>query len=113
MEVTPHITSDNQVFLALSVSNNRPDFSNLVQGQPAIQVKEATTEVLIANGDTTVIGGVFSSETAFSQDKVPGLHKIPLLGYLFKNASDTLSRNELLVFITPHIITRSAEPKSR
>lgn len=113
MEVTPHITSDDQVFLALRVANNRPDFSNLVQGQPAIQVKEANTEVLIANGDTTVIGGVFSSETAFSQDKVPGLHKIPLLGYLFKNASDTLSRNELLVFITPHIITRAAEPKSR
>ena len=113
MEVTPHITSDDQVFLALKVSNNRPDFSQLVQGQPAIQVKEANTEVLIANGDTTVIGGVFSSETAFSQDKVPGLHKIPLLGYLFKNSSDNLSRNELLVFITPHIITRAAEPKSR
>ena len=64
MEVTPHITSDNQVFLALKVSNNRPDFSNLVQGQPAIQVKEAQTEVLIADGDTTVIGGVFSSAIA-------------------------------------------------
>ena len=98
MEVTPHITSDDQVFLALKVSNNRPDFSQLVQGQPAIQIKEAKTSVLVADGDTTVIGGVFSSETSFSQDRVPGFSRIPLLGYLFKNSSDSLSRNELLVF---------------
>ncbi|MEC7986560.1 MAG: type IV pilus secretin PilQ, partial [Myxococcota bacterium] len=76
LEVTPHITSDDQIFLALKVSNNRPDFSQLVQGQPAIQIKEAQTEVLIADGDTTVIGGVFASENSMSQDKVPGLHKI-------------------------------------
>jgi type IV pilus assembly protein PilQ len=111
MSVTPHITSDKQIFLSLQVSNNRPDFSNLVQGQPAIQVKEAKTSVLVADGDTTVIGGVFASETAFSQDRVPGFSKIPLLGYLFKNSSDTLTRNELLVFITPHIVTRTSAKK--
>ena len=75
-------------------------------GQPAIQVKEAQTEVLIADGDTIVLGGVFAGENSFSQDKVSGLHQIPLLGYLFKNSSDQLSRNELLVFITPYLVTR-------
>jgi type IV pilus assembly protein PilQ len=86
------------------VTNNRADFSQLVQGQPAIQIKEVTTEVLVANGDTTVLGGVFSTEESFSQGRVPGLHKIPLLGYLFKNSNENTTRNELLVFITPHIV---------
>jgi type IV pilus assembly protein PilQ len=112
MSVTPHITNDSQIFLALDVTNNRADFSKLVQGQPAIQIKEASTSVLVADGDTTVIGGVFSSETAFSQSRVPGFHRIPLLGYMFKNASDEISRNELLVFVTPHVVTRAAVSSS-
>jgi type IV pilus assembly protein PilQ len=107
MQVTPHITSDNQVFLDLYISNNSPDFSNLVQGQPAIRIKEAQTNVLVSNGDTTVIGGVFSTEDTYSQDRVPGFYKIPVLGRLFRNYSDTTTRNELMVFITPHVVTRT------
>jgi type IV pilus assembly protein PilQ len=106
LEVTPHITSDDKVFLAITVTNNRADFSQLVQGNPAIQIKEAQTELLVEDGDTTVMGGVFSTEQSFSQDTVPGLSKIPLLGYLFKNSAEATTRNELLVFITPHIVTR-------
>jgi type IV pilus assembly protein PilQ len=108
MSVTPHITSKDQISLSISISNNRPDFANLVQGQPAIQIKEAKTSILVADGDTTVIGGVFASESAKSRDLVPGLSKIPLLGYLFQNYSNTVTRNEMLVFITPHIVTREA-----
>jgi type IV pilus assembly protein PilQ len=108
MNVTPHITSDDQIFLDIQVTNNRPDFSQLVQGQPAIQIKEAQTKVLVSNGDTTVIGGVFSTETSFSQDRVPGLYKVPIVGMLFKNSADQLTRNEMMVFITPHIVTRTA-----
>lgn len=104
LEVTPHITSDNKIFMAVSVTNNRADFSNQVQGQPQIQIKEAVTEVLVADGDTTVIGGVFSTEESESQSRVPGFSKIPLLGYLFRNSSRNMTRNELLVFITPHIV---------
>ena len=107
MFVTPHITSDNQVFLDLNISNNRPDFSNLVQGQPAIQIKEAQTNVLVSNGDTTVIGGVFSTSTSYSQDRVPGFHRIPVLGKLFQNSADSVTRDEMMVFITPHIVTRT------
>jgi type IV pilus assembly protein PilQ len=106
LEVTPHITTDNKVFMNVKVTNNRADFSQLVQGQPAIQTKEVTTELLVADGDTTVMGGVFSTEHSYSQDRVPGFSKIPLIGYLFKNSAESLTRNELLVFLTPHIVTR-------
>ena len=106
LDVTPHITSDSKVFLTIEVRNDRADFSTLVMGQPAIAVKRASTELLVDDGDTTVMGGVFSSEQSFSQDRVPGLSKIPLLGYLFKNSAEMAVRNELLVFITPHIVTR-------
>ena len=107
LQVTPHITSDDKVFLDVSITNNRADFSQLIQGNPAIQIKEVATQVLVADGDTTVLGGVFALEESFSQGRVPGLHKIPLLGYLFKNSNESRTRNELLVFITPHIISRS------
>lgn len=106
LAVTPHVTSDNKIFMKVEVTNNRADFAQQVQGQPAIIIKEASTEVLVANGDTTVIGGVFSTEESKSNTRVPGFSKIPLLGYLFRNSSVTDSRNELLVFITPHIVTR-------
>lgn len=113
MFVTPHITSDNQVFLDLNITNNRPDFSNLVQGQPAIQIKEAQTNVLVSNGDTTVIGGVFSTGSTFSQDSVPGFHKIPVLGALFKNSAESITRDEMMVFITPHIVTRTVSSNAQ
>jgi len=105
LEVTPHITSDGTIFMDLAMENNRADFSNVVQGQPSIQIKEAKTQLLVADGDTTVIGGVFSTEEGVSQDRIPLLGRIPVLGALFRNSSRTLTRNEMLVFVTPHIIT--------
>jgi type IV pilus assembly protein PilQ len=107
LTVTPHITSDDRVFLDIKLENNRADFSNTIQGQPAISVKEATTSLLVKNGDTTVIGGVFSTENTWQQSRIPFLSKIPLLGYLFKNSGEGTSRNELLVFITPRIVSRA------
>jgi type IV pilus assembly protein PilQ len=113
LSVTPHITTDDKVFLNVNVTNNRADFSQLVQGQPAIQTKEIRTELLVADGDTTVMGGVFSTEHSYSHDAVPGFSKIPLIGYLFKNSAEALSRNELLVFLTPHIVTRPQQGTGR
>ena len=112
LEVTPHITSDDKVFLNIKIANNRPDFSQLVEGRPAISIKEAETQLLVADGDTTVIGGVFSTEESYAQDRVPGFSKIPLLGHLFKNSTTGVSRNEMLVFITPHIVTRAMSNES-
>jgi type IV pilus assembly protein PilQ len=113
LTVTPHITQDNKIFRRMKIENNRADFSRLVQGQPAIQIKEIETELLVADGDTTVMGGVFSTEQTYSQNRTPGFSKLPLLGYLFKNATDNMSRNELLVFVTPHIVTRPQSSSSR
>ncbi|MCB9792616.1 MAG: type IV pilus secretin PilQ [Alphaproteobacteria bacterium] len=107
LEVTPHITSDNKVFMTISVSNNRPDFSQQAQGQPAIQIKEAETQLLVADGDTMVIGGVFATEETETIRRIPLFSKIPLLGYLFRNKQVNRSRNEMLVFVTPSIVTRS------
>jgi type IV pilus assembly protein PilQ len=106
LEVTPHITSDDKIFMKINIQNNRPDFSQTVQGQPAIQIKEASTELLVGNGDTTVIGGVFSTEEAESVNRVPMFGKIPLLGWLFQSKSRNVSRNEMLVFVTPRIATQ-------
>lgn len=111
LTVTPHITSDNRIFLDIEVKNDRPDFSQQVQGQPSIQIKEAKTALLVSNGETTVIGGVYSTERSFSQSRIPFLSKIPILGYLFKNSGNKLSRNELLVFITPRILTQPVAAK--
>ena len=97
--------------MQLQISNNRADFANQVQGTPSIIIKEAQTEVLVADGDTTVIGGVFSSEKADSKAMVPYLHKIPIIGLAFQNKQELLTRDELIVFITPHIVTRSVPTK--
>jgi len=107
LTVTPHITTDNKVKLEVAVKNDRADFSVLVQGQPAISVKQVQTELLVQSGDTTVIGGVFATDESMSKSLVPGLSRIPLLGFLFKNSTMNRKRNELLIFITPRIVTRS------
>lgn len=104
LTVTPHITQDNRVFLKVEVSNNRPDFAQQVNGNPAIEVKEATTEVMVKDGDTTVLGGVYTLNETKSVTGLPGLQKIPFLGWLFKNKLETSERKELLVFITPHVV---------
>ncbi len=106
LTVTPHITTNNKVKLAVAVKNDRADFSVLVQGQPAIAIKQVETELMVQDGDTTVIGGVFATEESGNKKMVPGFSKIPLLGFLFKNSTRNVSRNELLVFITPRIVTR-------
>lgn len=103
-KVTPHVTSDGKVFLDVAIKNNRPDQSQAVNGRPAIAIKELETEVLVDDGDTAVLGGVYSSEESFNQQRVPGLGSIPLLGYLFKNSSRSETTNELLVFITPRVV---------
>jgi type IV pilus assembly protein PilQ len=105
-EITPHITTDGHVAMDVKIKNNRPDFSTTVQGRPAIAKKELTTKVLVLDGDTAVLGGVYATEESWSQERVPGLGSIPLLGYLFKNSSTSHRQNEMLVFITPRIVAQ-------
>jgi type IV pilus assembly protein PilQ len=104
LEVTPHITMDNRISMVINATKDSPDPGVSVLGQPAISKKQVTTELLVNNGDTIVIGGIITEDSGTSQGSIPGLGKIPLLGWLFKNQSNRDSRTELLVFISPTIV---------
>ncbi len=105
LEVTPHITSNGDVSMKIKASNNSP--GTPVQGStaPPINKKEATTELLVKNGETTVIGGIYVNNDSSSDSGVPFLKDIPLLGWLFKSNSKKSTRTELLIFITPKIVS--------
>lgn len=104
LSVTPQITADGTIFLDVTLTKNRPEFGATVRGLPTIQIKEAKTTVMVADGDTTVIGGVYTYEESVSKTFVPGLGRIPVLGWLFKTTTRRNDRRELLVFITPTIV---------
>ncbi|HZX42309.1 MAG TPA: type IV pilus secretin PilQ, partial [Myxococcaceae bacterium] len=109
LDVTPHITSDGSVLMNIKATNNQPDPANTgANGQPAIQKKEAETQVLVKDGDTTVIGGIYVRRGATTEAGVPWLMKIPILGFFFKSNTVSENRQELLIFITPRIVTQTA-----
>ena len=104
LRVTPQITEAGTVILALEVENNSPDFANRVNGIPPINTQSAKTQVLVRDGATAVIGGIYQSNEQTVQERTPFLGSLPILGYLFRNRSVTSTNNELLLFITPRII---------
>ena len=104
LQVTPQITDAGTVILDLSVENNSADFANLVNGVPPINTQAAKTIVLVKDGATAVVGGIYQSNEQTSQQSTPFLGKIPILGYLFRNRFMTSTNNELLLFITPRIV---------
>ena len=109
LQVTPHVTRDGNIYLKIGISKDEPDFGNTgATGDPSIIKKQAHTELLIPDGETTVIGGIYTRNTGQSMASVPFFGSIPILGYLFRNTSETDNRTELLIFITPRIINRDA-----
>jgi len=104
LTVTPQITIENTIFLQLDVENTTPDFSNAILGNPTLLVQQATTQVLVADGGTVVIGGVIQTNNAVNISQVPLLGNIPIMGNLFKHRSVTTSTQELIFFITPKIV---------
>jgi type IV pilus assembly protein PilQ len=104
LRVTPQITAADTVIMRISVENAAPDFSRQVGGIPPIDTQRALTQVLVSNGETTVIGGIYVTREQAADDRTPGLHRLPLLGWLFKRESVTDESRELLIFITPRII---------
>ena len=106
LKVKPQITAANTVIMQISVENASPDFSRSVNGIPPIDTQRAQTTVLVADGETTVIGGIYLSREQTTEGRVPMLHRIPLLGWLFKRDELSDESRELLIFITPRI-TRS------
>ena len=104
LKVTPQITSANTVIMQITLENATPDFSRQVNGIPPIDTQRATTQVQVDDGATTIIGGIFVSREQTSNDRTPLLHRVPLLGWLFKKDSNTDESRELLIFITPRIL---------
>lgn len=104
LEVIPHVTADNRIKLKINADKDRADFSKQVAGNPLISRKGAQTEVIVKDGETTVIGGLSISDNAESRNQVPWFADIPVIGYLFKNSYKMKNYDELLIFITPHII---------
>ncbi|MEE8183924.1 MAG: type IV pilus secretin PilQ [Acidobacteriota bacterium] len=106
LEVTPQITKDRTIIMDIRVDNSSPDFVNRVGDVPPIITERAQTQILVEDGGTAVIGGIYRLDEAFSETGVPGLKKIPFFGWLFKNRVVTRGNTELLIFITPRILTR-------
>ncbi|HZM58320.1 MAG TPA: type IV pilus secretin PilQ [Vicinamibacterales bacterium] len=104
LRVTPQITAANTVIMRITMENSSPDFSRAVNGIPPIDTQRALTQVLVSSGETTVIGGIYVSREQTSQDRTPGLNRLPLLGWLFKRNEFTDESRELLIFITPKIL---------
>ena len=104
MIVTPQITAEGTIILDVQVENNSPDFVNTAGGIPSIRTQRAQTKVLINDGGTTVIGGIFAVNEGRSEIGVPWFRKIPGFGWLFKSQNITQQNRELLIFITPKIM---------
>ena len=104
LTVTPQITSENTIFLNVDVENTTPNFGQEVQGNPELITQQATTQVLVTDGGTVVIGGVIQTQNSINITQVPVLGNIPILGNLFKHTQVNTSNQELIFFITPRII---------
>ena len=102
IEVTPQITPDDRVIMDLSVNNDT--VGDVFAGIPSIDTREVTTQVLVNNGDTVVLGGIYEQITRDEVDKVPFLGDIPVIGYFFRHTLESDERRELLIFVTPKIL---------
>jgi type IV pilus assembly protein PilQ len=108
LEVTPQITPDNRIIMEVKVNKDEPDYQNALNNVPPIKKNEVNAKVLVNDGETIVIGGVFSNEQSKAVDKVPLLGDIPFVGRLFRRDVVKDTKNELLVFITPRIMNNQA-----
>jgi len=105
LKVTPHVTSDGNVLLDIHATKNAADFANQDgNGNPTITTNEAMSQVIVPNGGTTVLGGIFEQSKNEAQKKVPFFADIPILGWLFQNTDTDDEISELLIFITPTIV---------
>ncbi|MFZ9889912.1 MAG: type IV pilus secretin PilQ, partial [Myxococcota bacterium] len=105
LDVTPHVTADGSVLMNINLQNNQPG-APVPGALPTINTKGATTELLVKDGDTAVIGGIYTRSLTEGYQKTPFLSQLPLLGWLFKSYRTSDSRSEMLVFLTPRIINR-------
>lgn len=102
LEVTPHVTPDDRISMILHITKN--DIGEVINDVQSFTTKEAQTELLINDGETVVIGGIIKTVKTTGESGLPGFSKIPILGWLFKNKSNSSRKEELLIFITPRIV---------
>jgi type IV pilus assembly protein PilQ len=108
LKVTPHVTSDGFINLKVSVTNNQP--GEATAAGLSITTREANTAMLVKDGDTVVIGGLYRRVLNTSRDGLPWVSQVPVLGWLFRNDAESDRNEELLIFITPRIIQQSEVP---
>ncbi|HET9597322.1 MAG TPA: type IV pilus secretin PilQ [Anaeromyxobacteraceae bacterium] len=107
LKVTPHVSADGSVLMKIKVTNNSPNPQLTgANGQPSISKREAETEALVKDGETTVIGGIYTRQTASNNSEVPFFGKLPILGFFFRTKAESDAHTELLIFITPRILNR-------
>ncbi len=107
LRVRPHVTSDGSVAMHVKVTRDEPDFTRTSnRGDPTILKREAETDLLVPDGHTAVIGGIYSRTTGHNINQIPFFGDIPILGALFQRRRVTDSRSELLIFLTPRIVNR-------
>jgi type IV pilus assembly protein PilQ len=103
LNVTPQITEAGTILLQVEIRNQQPDFARAVNGIPSVASQSATTQVLVPDGGTAVIGGILVDTDSINVRQIPGLGSLPVIGTLFKNTQTAKSTAELLFFITPRI----------
>jgi len=104
LRVTPQITPDDRVIMDLAVKKDNPDFTNAVLGVPPVNTREVTTQVLVDNGETVVLGGVYERTKEYQSTRTPFFGDLPVVGVLFRNKGVTDDKSELLIFVTPKIV---------
>ena len=109
LNVTPQITPDDRIIMDLIVTKDSPDFSNVVAGVPPIKRQAVETNVLVDNGETIVLGGVYEQTKETKVNRVPFFSDIPLIGVLFRSKFEKNNKSELLIFVTPKLIKDSAK----
>jgi type IV pilus assembly protein PilQ len=108
LTVTPHVTSDGAVSMDVSISRDEPDFNQTsARGDPTILKRNANTKLLVQDGHTAVIGGIYTRNTGYGLQRVPFFGEIPIIGILFRHSNNRDGRGEMLIFLTPRIVNRS------
>ncbi len=111
LDVTPHITPDDRILMDLVVKKDEADFTRSVLGTPPLDKREVKTSVLVDNGETVVLGGIFEQNKSQKQDKIPFFGDIPYLGAAFRQEERKDNNQELLIFVTPRILKESLRAK--
>lgn len=105
LKVTPQVLPGNKVLLELKINQDRPS-NKMVQGVPTISTRQITTNVLVRNGQTIVLGGIYETNRENGQQRLPFISQVPLIGLLFRQQTTRANKRELLIFVTPKIIAQ-------